>query len=368
MELEKHIKELLVRFIAGKLDDLERTQVKNWIDESVENRKYFEEMKKYYQLTKLVRKPGVFNKDEGWERVKAGYKRIYLNKMEDLKIAKRILIRRYMVPVAASITAALIIGSLFNQFITNKKVDNSLALCEINVPLGSKSQVRLPDSSLVWINAGSKLSYFNNSFMKNRLVMLEGEAYFEVLHKDNIQFVVRTTDVDVKVVGTQFNVKSYPEESEITTTLISGKVSLECNGSSKSESIFLEPNQVARLDKSKILENKNIHLSECLQIESNTDLLRITSWKDYKWVIVGEELDDLAILLERRYNVKITFEDESLKKYKFSGTLKEETLEQVLKIIQISAPILYTIVDNKVTFREDTSFRKKYDSMINDLD
>ena len=95
------------------------------------------------------------------------------------------------------------------------------------------------------------------------------------------------------------------------------------------------------------------------------DPLPITSWKDSKWIIVGEELDELAVKLERRYNVKITFEDESLKKYKFTGTLKEETFEQVLKIVQISMPILFTIVDNNVTFREDPSFRKKYDTMIN---
>jgi hypothetical protein len=83
---------------------------------------------------------------------------------------------------------------------------------------------------------------------------------------------------------------------------------------------------------------------------------------------MGEQLDNLAILLERRFNVKISFEDESLKKYKFSGTLKEETLEQMLKIIQLSAPISFRIIDNNVTIHEDQSFRKKYDSLINVLD
>jgi len=368
MDIHKHMQELLVQYIAGKLDDLERIQAKNWIDESDENRQYFEEIKKYYQLTKLIKKPGGFNKEEGWERVKEGYRRIYLNKIEDLKSAKRLLIRRYMIPVAASIMAALFIGTLSYQFIFEKKVDNSPVLCEINVPMGSKSQVRLPDSSVIWINAGSKLSYFTNSFMENRMVMLEGEAYFDVMHIDNNQFVVRTSDVDVKVYGTQFNIKSYPEESVITTTLVSGKVAMEWNQSSKFERVFLEPNHVARFNKSKIQDNKNALLSEYLKIEANVSTKGITSWKDNEWVIESEELDDLAILLERRFNVKIAFEDESLKKYKFSGTLKEETLEQMLKIIQLSAPILFTIMDNKVTIHDDPSFRKKYDSLINVLD
>ena len=192
-----------------------------------------------------------------------------LNKIEDLKFTRRLLVRRYLIPVAASIIAAFIIGALFNQVLTNKKADHSLVSSVINVPLGAKSQVRLPDGSVVWLNAGSKLTYFNNSFIKNRVVMLEGEAYFDVTHKDNRQFVVRTSDVDVKVYGTQFNVKSYPEESEITTTLVSGKVALEWTKSSKSESVFMAPNQVARLDKSKIRKNKDIALAECLQIEDH---------------------------------------------------------------------------------------------------
>jgi len=365
MELEKHTKELLVRFIAGELNDLELIQVKNWIGESVENQQYFEEMKKYYQLTKLVRKPGGFNMEAGWERVKAGYNRIYLKKMEDRKFERRLLIRRYLIPVAASIIAAFIIGALFNQVIINKKADHSLVSCVINVPLGAKTQVRLPDGSVVWLNAGSKLSYFNNSFIKNRLVMLEGEAYFDVSHKDESQFVVRTSDVDVKVYGTQFNVKSYPEESEITTTLVSGKVALEWTKSSKSESVYMSPNQVARLDKSKIRENKNVHLSDCLQIEGRVNTQRITSWKDKRWYIGGETLDKLAVKLERRFNIRIVFEDESIKKYKFSGTFDNETFDQIMELMEASSPIRYEMKKNVVIFRADKSYKEDYEKMLN---
>lgn len=368
MDIDKRTHELLVGYIAGKLNDIERIQIRKWIDESVEHRNFYDEFIKCYQVTRLVKKPGGFNKEEGWERVKEGYRRAYMNKVEDIRTAKRLLIRKYMVPIAASIMTALFVGALSYQFIITKKTDNSSVLCEINVPLGSKAQVRLPDSSMVWINAGSKLSYSDNSFMKKRLVMLEGEAYFDVFHKGNNQFVVRTSDVDIKVYGTQFNVKSYPEESEITTALVSGKVALEWAESSGLEKVFLEPNHVAKFNKSRIQENKKVNLSEIVQIESNVNIGGITSWKDSDWVIIGRELDDLAILLERRYNVKIVFKDESLKNYKFSGTLKEESLEQVLKIIQLSAPVVFTIVDNTVTVLEDPSFRKKYDSMINNLE
>jgi len=377
MEVENHIKELLVRFIAGKLDDLERIQVKNWIDESVENQQYFKEMKKYYQLTKLVKKPGGFNKEQGWERVKAGYNRIYLNKTEDIKSAKKFLIRRYLIPIAAGIMAAFIIGALFNQFIINKKVDNSLVLCEINVPLGSTSQVRLPDGSVAWLNAGSKLSYFNNSFINNRLVMLEGEAYFDVAKIEDKIFVVNTSDIKVKAFGTQFNVKSYGEENIIQTTLVEGSISVEpIKGNSKRNTVILKPNQSANYYKAAGKSAKSDELTagnknelssvfaEKIVVIQKIDPLPITSWKDNYWVIKGESLDNLVVKLERRYNVKIYFQDGSLKKYKFSGILKGETFEQVLKILQITMPILFSVNDNKVTLSEDKAFKSKYDTMI----
>ena len=114
-----------------------------------------------------------------------------------------------------------------------------------------------------------------------------------------------------------------------------------------------------------IKDASQAHMTSKMRVIPSVDPLPITSWKDSRWVIVSEELDDIAVKLERRYNVKISFQDESLKKYRFSGTLYDETFEQVLKIIQTSAPILFTINNNLVVFREDPSYKLKYDEMIN---
>jgi len=190
---------------------------------------------------------------------------------------------------------------------------------------------------------------------------------------------VKTSDVNVKVYGTRFNIKSYPEERTIQTTLVEGSLAVETIRNTEGRNpVFLKPNQTLTyykpLARKSVREEaqKSTDINEAVPqtspakivLNPTVDPLSVTSWKDNEWVIAGEELDDLAVKLERRYNVKITFQDESLKKYKFTGTLKEETFEQVLKIIQLSAPILFTVIDNNVTFYEDPSFRKKYDLMI----
>jgi len=147
-------------------------------------------------------------------------------------------------------------------------------------------------------------------------------------------------------------------------------------GNSKKNTVFLKPNQSVTYYKPARKINISDDLSTGNTIELSSELaqkmvviqkidpLPITSWKDNDWVIKGESLDNLAVKLERRYNVKIIFLDESLKKYKFSGILKDETFEQVLKILQISMPILFTVNDNKVTLSEDKAFKSKYDTMI----
>lgn len=106
------------------------------------------------------------------------------------------------------------------------------------------------------------------------------------------------------------------------------------------------------------------NIQEKIFVVDKIDPIPIISWKDKQWIFKGEELDQLAVKLERRYNVKISFEDESLKKYKFSGTLTDLTFEQVLMVIQLSAPILFKIEGNNVAFKENVLYKKKYDQMI----
>ena len=386
MENEKHNKQhpedLLIKYLVGSANEEERIAALDWMNKSKENKLYFNELKDYYHFTKLIQEPAGFDKEAGWGRVKAGYYKARFQSSQNEKTRyKRKLIIQFGMSAAAAIAIAFLAGFYLRQLApTPTPNSHAQVYNEIVVPLGSKSFVTLSDSTKVWLNAGSKLKYPENFSSTNREVSLEGEGFFNVAKNSNRQFVVKTNGLSIKVFGTQFNVKSYPDENEIQTTLIEGALSIEPNSrDKKAQPVFLKPNQTATFYKSNstiektrqpvadnVQEMKESNI-EKIVVASKVNPLPITSWKESDWVFDGEKLGDLAVKLERRYNVKIAFANKNLISYRFTGTLTEETFEQVLKIIQLSAPILYTIEGKNVVFKEDPYYKKEYDKMINNV-
>ncbi len=233
---------------------------------------------------------------------------------------------------------------------------NNIGIHEVEVSLGSKSKIKLSDGTVVKLNSGSKLSYpafFND---KKRQVYLEGEAYFEVKADSSRPFFVNTSDITVKVIGTSFNLKSYPESNTIVTTLVSG--SLEISHKS-AKPITLKPNQNAVYikDKHKLTldERKELNLESGqmkvpkLSLQNQIDTRPLTAWKDGKLIFTNEKFEDLAIKLERWYNVKIIIKSQELKQERFTGTFENETTEQVLNALKIAEPFEYTINKNIIT-------------------
>ena len=245
-----------------------------------------------------------------------------------------------------------------------------LVFHEINTPAGAKSKVTLPDGTIIWLNAGSNLKYSNQFNKKSREVYLTGEAFFDVETNPSKVFLVRTSELNIKAYGTAFNVKSYPEEGTIETTLIEGsigvtRISFE---DKKSDEVMLEANQrVVYYRKNKLVEKENIADNE---IESSPEQVihpkqkltyliskgieaeDFTSWKNGTLFITSETLKELAIKLERKYDVKIHFENEHLKGLKFTGSLENETIEQVIEAIGIAANITYNIKDRDIWLKE----------------
>jgi transmembrane sensor len=366
--------DVLIKYLCGSATEEERNFARRWINENAENKKYFDEVKNYYQLSKMVQNPSGYDKEAGWNRVKAGYYKTKLQKEQSVKT------RKYILRAIISSAALIILAAGLFIYYQNNTLKNELQTQKyhkISVPLGAKSYIILSDSTKVWLNAGSTLRYPENFSSGKREVYLEGEGYFDVTRNEQKQFIVNTSGLRVLVYGTQFNVKSYPDENSIQTTLIKGSVAIEpLISNSKVKPVYLKPNQTATFYKSSLkIEKSTINqamidnkiepeLIEKIVIKPKVNPTPITSWKDKEWVFDHEGLGDLAVKLERRYNVNIIFDDKGLTAYKFTGTITEETFEQVLKIIQLSAPITYSISGNNVTLKEDPYYKKKYDKMI----
>ena len=216
---------------------------------------------------------------------------------------------------------------------------------------GSRSQIVLPDGTKVWLNAGSTLDYPKQFNGKTREVHLQGEAYFEVLKNREKPFFVHTHSFDIKVLGTGFNVRAYPDEDSAVTSLVHGSVEVIV-GKKEKRTILLSPNEKITLPTNSVMDGeakaiKNTTVAPDLSIVK--EMMAIvedtvqseTAWINNKLAFKKMPLENVALLLEKWFDADIRFKNEDKKTLKFSGVYDKEDLEY----------ILYTLGEATGTFR-----------------
>lgn len=236
---------------------------------------------------------------------------------------------------------------------------------EIFTGNGSRTHVVLPDGTLVWLNAGSRINYDKNYGATLREVNLIGEAFFDVARNAEKPFVIHTASIDIKVLGTRFNVKSYPQDKTTEATLIHGSIEVSIKDR-PSEKIILKPNEklVVANDDSTLHRNNparhrgKTHEFESLvtirkpTYESATGSIIETSWIDNKLIFQDEEFGELARKMERWYAISIRFDNPRLEQLQFTGSFQKETIQQALDALRQTAPMHpfnYAIHDNQIT-------------------
>lgn len=294
----------------------------------------------------------------------------------------RHLAKRYLA-YAAAMGAIIFLSWLYFSYSQSVKDAQKGAglITHIEAPLGSRSHVILPDGSAIWLNAGSSLSYTGDFLRREREVSLVGEAFFKVEEQD-IPFVVRTREVSLIVLGTSFNLKAYDDDDVIEATLVSGSLLIE-DASEKAKrfnDLVLKPNQKATFHRvsgdlalqkepdAKTEEEIVAHEARPLariEVRQKQSVIPEISWREGILVVEGEPLAELARKLERRYDVKFVFVDQNLENFKYSGTLKDQTLEQVLQAMKLTSPIDYTLQEKTVTLRINQATKHKYRDYLN---
>jgi len=228
------------------------------------------------------------------------------------------------------------------------------------------------------LNAGSRIIYQRAYNQNNRDIVLEGEAYFEVAKNKRLPFYVRSSGITVKAIGTAFNVKAYPDEDIIETTLVEGKISIESVGiKGEKENFVIRPNQKISFYKSSADKNKNMiegkgntnlnnpeSAIERIELDKEINPEIYTSWKDKRWIFQKQKLSDFAVILERLYDIEINFRDDELKNYCLTGSFDEENLEQVLKAIQLTIPLDFTIEHKNVILSLNRELKSNYENLL----
>ena len=365
-EINSNIDNIILSFLNGELTVDEKLELENWLLSDPSNQLYFSEL---YKIWNVAETANITNNeiDNSLQKVKAQIK-------SSEEVPQMTLSRMKKIVLTFGKWAAIILITLgsgifvYKQFGKNSSlISQQLTYKEINVPLGSKSEVTLPDGTTVNLNSGSKLTYSSDYGKTLRDVNFSGEGYFKVAKQKTKPFIVHTSNANIKALGTEFNVKAYPDENIIETILVEGSVIINDNNTSKSanvlgsKGVILKPGEKLQIFKNEI--NQNYKLDNNLQNNnSNSTLIDNkpfvvkkvadsnieTSWKEKRWIIVGTDLSSLALSLSRKYNVNVKLVDSDLNNFKFSGIIEDETIEQVLNVMKYTLPISYTINKGEV--------------------
>ncbi len=322
MELEnKHIEDLIYSYLAGEISGEERNELSRWLETDDAHKRRLSELADAWAMAHVP----LFA--SGME---ADFQK-HFGALADPALPSR---KRYwpdfrfLGKVAASIVFVVSVGtvSYYKGKRHNRPESVALAYFETMTPMGAQTKVVLPDQSVVWVNAGSTLRYGNDFNTDGRCVQLDGEAYFEVARDSLKPFVVKSKKLDIKVLGTSFNVKAYGKDEVTDVTLVSGKVNVSLRDEvAHAGDVTLTPNR-------KLSFNKETNKVSVSKVDAKDAL----SWIDGDLKFSKQPFMSIAKDLERKFNVRIRIESDSLKREIFSGSFtKGHSLDMILREVDV---------------------------------
>lgn len=245
--------------------------------------------------------------------------------------------------------------------INKKDVADTVKSNQITAPQNGISKVQLSDGTRVWLNAGSKLVYDANYGLEQRKVSLQGEALFDVVKDPQHPFIVTTPTISIKVLGTKFNVRAYNNDKTSEASLIHGRIELTILKTPEKKIILKTADKLTIKNEQPVVtreasvplasktteETPLMVLGQIHQAKKDT-LPSEALWIENKLAFDAEDFESLARQLERRYNVSIVFKNDELKKLRFTGKFKNETINKALKALKNTTYFHYKIDNNQI--------------------
>jgi transmembrane sensor len=319
--------EQLIEYIKGEItSESKLIEILDWIESSPENQKQYNQLKNLWVVTGLDHPDDVSIPAFSYPKVRQllFHERTFVSFMK----------------YAAVFILAFVLGSLSLYFINRNQESALFALYNtIEVPNGERSQVTLYDGTKVWLNSGTKFRYPVVFSRLTRDVFLAGEAYFDVAKDSNHPFIVKTGQLEVKVLGTRFDVYAYPDDNEFSATLEEGSVNAV--NTTTGNGVKLKPGEQLTL---------NCSTNSMKQLKVNTGLY--TSWKENMLKFEDAPFEEVIKKMERWYDVKITVDPGINTKERYTMTIKTESLREMLKLVSKTTKMNYEIKENKVSLKK----------------
>ena len=324
------MEELCAGYFSNSLSPEELEELKAAMGSSPENEKQFRMMQEIWFSSISASDHRRFDKDKAWRRFLAHTGKA--KETERRKKSWRILWQS----VAA---VALLLMASYVSFRLGDHQPENIQFADIHIESswGSRVKTYLPDGTLVWLNADSKLTYSQGFGIHDRNVRLYGEGYFEVTHHENLPFSVQTDELQVHVLGTKFNFRNYSDDKEASVCLLEGKIRVGSHVR-QGEDLIMEPDQKVFLNK------KSGEIYQTKVYAGNT-----VEWTTGHLFFDEDLLPDIARELERSYDVKITIHPD-LKNLRFYGNFsrKEMTIKDVLDKLVSTGRIKYRMAGNEI--------------------
>lgn len=357
MEKNNQIESLLDKFLLGNCTDEEMQTLYDYLNKTGNSKELEQYLTGAWEHSDYKEN---MNADQVWNKINTS--------IEAKKAFKKHKGKSILLQISKYAAIVLLTIGISRAFFTKHQEPAAMGngYNEFSVPYGSKSTLVLSDGTKVWLNSGSKFKYPDRFSTNDRIVYLEGEAFFDVAHNPKRPFIVKTREINVKAYGTKFNVKSFPDENIIETALISGSVVVErTDKSGNIKNMKMTPNQVVVYSMKqgeftiKIAENSGEKKQNMERIQPISPIEPImpesielvTAWKDNKLSFKKEPLESLIIRMQRWYNVNITLTNYQIKNYTFTGTFDTETIEQALQALQLTFPFKFTIDKNNIEIK-----------------
>lgn len=369
---KKSCEDLIYGYLRNELTSEETSRLISWLEQDKNNKQLFDEMSELWITTRAASPNPGFNAREGFNNFRKKIKTTYNQKDNNIKTAWLKTIVRYAAVILLAFSAS---GALFYFIGRNSAAPAVQSINKLVVPLGSKAWFSLSDGTVVTLNAGSTLNVSQDYGVNNRIVRLDGEGYFNIAKDKDNPFVVQTPFLNIRALGTEFNIKAYSADRTIETTLVSGSLQIEpvkeINQGQitvlkpnqkltffKSDSSFTSGSEMKEKEATARFENiKKIRTVPATRlVTENVNVDPVTSWKENRWIFEQQSLSQIAIDLERKFDVQIIFDSERLKSYRFTATILAEPIEQVLMALSMAAPVTYKIRGRVVTLSENKDF------------
>ena len=354
MNINPKKQDILKKFFRNECSEKEIEQLSHWMNdenEQTEIEHLIDEL--WYQSEALPESVDV-NSDKIFEQVQQkinqqGNKKVYRRKRAHSFLFNDKNVFRKMAKIAAVFLLPVLLLTA-GYYLVNHHSENKIAFNTVIVPKGQKKVITLSDGTRVWINSGSTFRYPKTFKGKNREVQLTGEAFFDVTHNQKHPFIVSTNEVNIKVLGTVFNVSAYPDDHSITTTLVRGRVVAYRKSASETlgNRVFLFPGQEAKYSS-----------AEQRFTLTTVNAGKAGSWKSGNLMFNNTPLTEVVKKLNRWYNVNIQIQDTTIETYLYSVNFKNKPLKTVEEILSEITPVRFVksgseilVVKDKKRFKE----------------